>query len=122
MDPTDLHCHRCGASLAALTLPLSRRDLCPGCSTELHACRMCEFFDPAVPRQCREDDAEEVSDKEHANFCEWFRPSARAFHPGRAGEAARSREALAALFGDAAGDAAGEPADDARRAADELFK
>ena len=30
-----LSCYRCGESLAALSLPLSRQDQCPGCSAEL---------------------------------------------------------------------------------------
>jgi hypothetical protein len=51
-----------------------------------------------VPKKCREDDAEEVMDKELANFCEWFEPSESAFEPGRKSEADRAREALEALF------------------------
>lgn len=75
----ELRCYRCGASLASLTPPISRHDECPACTVYLHVCRMCSFFDPNVPKQCREDDAEEVSDKEKLNFCEWFKPSATAF-------------------------------------------
>ena len=60
---------------------------------------MCRFFDPAVPKQCREDDAEEVADKDKVNFCEWFKPSADAFDPVRARQATRAEAELAALFG-----------------------
>ena len=35
---------------------------------------MCRSWDRARPKQCREDDAEEVRDKERANFCDWFKP------------------------------------------------
>lgn len=121
MSGTELQCHRCGASLAALSLPLSRRDHCPQCSAELHACRMCEHYDPAVPKQCREDDAEEVMDKERANFCEWFRPSANAFDPERAGRSARAQDQLAALFGEGGGSGEDDPGD-AWHEADKLFK
>ena len=93
-------CYRCGASLSALSLPLSRRDQCPGCSAELHVCMMCRHFDRAVPRQCREDGAEDVTEKEHANFCDWFKPSEAAFDPDRKSEADAAKEALAGLFGD----------------------
>ena len=41
----NLACFRCGASLAALSLPLSRRDQCPDCSADLHVCKMCVYFD-----------------------------------------------------------------------------
>ena len=62
---------------------------------------MCRNFDGSVPRQCREDGAEDVSDKERANFCDWFVPSDTAFDPGRKAEADQARQALDALFGDA---------------------
>ena len=93
-------CYRCGASLRALSLPLSRRDQCPDCTADLHVCKMCLYFDPSVPRQCREDGAEDVSEKERVNFCDWFRPSADAFDPARKSEADAAKDALAALFDD----------------------
>ena len=96
----NLSCYRCGESLAALSLPLSRQDQCPGCSADLHVCRMCLHFDPRVPRQCREDGAEDVTEKERTNFCDWFKPSVRAFDPARKAEADAAQDALAALFGD----------------------
>lgn len=117
----ELRCFRCGASLAALSLPLSRRDACPSCAVHLHACRMCRFFDPAVPKQCLEDDAEEVTDKERANFCEWFSPDPEAFDPARAGQAAAAETKLAALFGEAEAPA-GDEEDDLARKAEDLFR
>jgi hypothetical protein len=122
MSGIELSCHRCGGSLCALSLPLSRRDLCPECSAELHVCRMCEFYDPAVPKQCREDDAEEVMDKERANFCDWFRPSPDAFDAARAKKAARAEGELAALFGEDGADSRDEGVDDALREAEKLFR
>ncbi len=93
-------CFRCGASLATLSLPLSRRDQCPDCSADLHVCRMCLHFDTRVPRQCREDGAEDVFEKERPNFCDWFKPSDSAFDAGKKSEADAAKDALAALFGD----------------------
>lgn len=95
-----LACFRCGASLSALSLPLSRRDQCPECSADLHVCAMCRDFDRSAPRQCREDGAEDVTDKERPNFCDWFRPSPAAFDPTRRADADAAKKALAALFGD----------------------
>lgn len=116
----DLKCYRCGTSLAALTLPLSRRDACPECAASLHNCRMCLHFDAAVPKQCREDDAEEVTDKDTVNFCEWFAPNPAAFDPVKAGKAARARSQLAALFGE--GDGQEQAEDDLLRKAQDLFR
>ena len=96
----NLACYRCGEALAALSLPLSRHDQCPGCSADLHVCKMCAFFDAQVPRQCREDGAEDVSEKERPNFCDWFKPSDTAFDPNRKADSDAAADALASLFGD----------------------
>ena len=116
----ELHCYRCGASLAALSLPLSRQDLCPACGVELHVCRMCSNFDTQVPGQCLEDDAEDVFEKERANFCDWFKPAAGVFDQQRHREEQRAKSQLAVLFGDGE---SGQPDDDAAlRDAEDLFK
>ena len=115
-----LSCYRCGASLTELTPPISRQDQCPDCFNYLHVCKMCVYFDADVPRQCREDDAEEVIDKEKLNFCDWYVASANAFDAGRADEATRAQKQLDALFGDGSQDDA--PADDALQAAEDLFR
>lgn len=81
---------------------------------------MCQFFSQDVPRQCLEDDAEEVLEKERPNFCEWYQPAAKAFDPQRAAMESRSHSELSSLFGDGA---AAEPEDSAAlRDAEELFK
>jgi len=117
---TEIACYRCGTSLAELSLPLSRRDMCPSCSAYLHACRMCRHYAVSVPRQCREDGAEEVGNKETPNFCDWFEPAAGRFDSGRAAEAQRARDELAALFGD--GDAPDEAPDPLQSDAEKLFR
>jgi hypothetical protein len=81
---------------------------------------MCVHFDVAVARSCREDDAEAVKEKERANFCDYFKPSADAFDPDRAEADSSARAQLGSLFDDASetdesagGDnAAKNPADD----------
>jgi hypothetical protein len=61
---------------------------------------MCTFFDIRVPRQCREDDAEEVSEKARLNFCEWFVPSESAFDSKSKDEEDQAISALEGLFDD----------------------
>jgi hypothetical protein len=97
-----MKCYRCGASLEALSLPLSRMDECPSCTVYLHVCRMCVFFDPSVPKQCGEDDAEEVKvqDKERTNFCDYFKPSETAYNASFSAGERKAEGELAALFGD----------------------
>ena len=117
---TELICYRCGASLAELTPPISRHDECPECTVYLHVCRMCEFYNPNVPKQCAEDDAEEVFGKERLNFCEWFKPGTDVFDARQAAEASRAKSDLATLFGE---EEAQKPDNDALLDdAEDLFK
>lgn len=126
-----LLCWRCGASLAELSLPLARRDECPQCRVELHVCRMCVHYAPRLLRGCDEDDAPDVRDKQTANFCDYYRPSPKAFDGGQSAADAAARAELAKLFGDASSgdcarsetaapekDAPGDPLSDAEA----LFK
>lgn len=118
-----LVCWQCGASLAAFSLPISRFDACRGCRAALHACRLCRFYDLTVAKQCREPIAEEVRDKEGANYCDYFEPRAGAWSDRAVTEGAAARTALDALFGGkpAAPAIAGNAADEARRKLEELF-
>lgn len=95
----DLVCWKCGAPLAALSLPLRRLDECPKCRAELHVCRMCVEYDTRVAKHCREPTADEVNDKTRANFCDHFKPRAGAYTPPNTAEVERSRTALDQLFG-----------------------
>jgi len=122
-----LRCYRCGTSLKKLTLPLSRRDHCPECRVDLHVCRMCVAFAPHLADQCSEDDAEEVREKERANFCDYFEASEAAYAPGRMTGHRRAEAELETLFDTdgaatpAAPDTDAEHADALNRAED-LFK
>lgn len=116
-------CYRCGGSLAMLSLPLSRRDECPHCQNYLHVCRMCAHYDASVPRQCREDDADDVKEKERLNFCDYFLPSENAFDAAGKRAADRAASELDALFDDTAADDGQSPAsDDAVSEAEKLFR
>jgi hypothetical protein len=95
---TALRCYRCGESLIALSLPLSRLDECPSCHVHLHACRMCERFAPRRPKGCSEEDAPEVRDKKNANFCDYFKPNANAYDPAEQQAEQAAKAQLDALF------------------------
>ena len=114
----DLVCWRCGASLSHLSLPLSRMDECRECRSSLHVCRLCIYYDPSVPRSCREDGAEEVKEKERPNFCDWFKPASAAHDTSLSAGDAMARSELDALFGE--GEA--PPAADDTSTAEALFR
>ena len=117
-------CWKCGGPLQELLLPLARHEECPRCRAQLHVCRMCVYFDTAAPQQCREPVAENVSDKQRANFCGYFRINPHAY-AGPSDQGADSRRQLDALFGDkAAGDASADATDEdeSRKQLDQLFR
>jgi hypothetical protein len=93
-----LTCWKCGASLAALSLPLRRLDVCKACNAELHVCKLCVEYDVSVAKHCREPIAEEVRKKDEANFCDYFKPKAGAYVPKDVSAIDKSKLALDALF------------------------
>lgn len=66
-------CYKCQKAVPVLgTFKIQRTEDCPFCSTSLHCCKMCKFFDPKVYNECRETNADRITDKEKANFCDYF--------------------------------------------------
>jgi hypothetical protein len=94
-----LVCWKCGASLESLSLPLQRLDECKQCHAELHACKLCEWYSIAVAKHCREPIAEEVKDKERANFCDYFKPRPDAYSSAPQSAAEKAKSELESLFG-----------------------
>jgi hypothetical protein len=118
MIKNNLLCWKCGTALADLPLPLSRMAECPKCQAYQHICLMCLSFNRNAPKQCREQDAEEVKEKERPNFCDYFRPNPAAFNKGDA-KSQSAKSTLDSLFGGAA-ESENNP-DVARSKLDDLF-
>lgn len=51
---------------------IGRRDECLKCGQDLHCCLQCVFYDASYANDCREPQAEPVSEKERSNFCDYF--------------------------------------------------
>ena len=66
-----MQCYKCQTDIELTGKP-SRNETCPKCSSYLHCCLNCRFYDPAAHNKCREPQAEWVKDKEMANFCDYF--------------------------------------------------
>lgn len=92
-------CHRCGRELK-IGAEVARNDSCPGCYSDLKCCLNCRLHDPGAHNQCREPQAEWQTDKEKANFCEFFdfRETASLGH-SETGRPPDARAAFDALFG-----------------------
>jgi len=99
MTKAELACWNCGASLAAVPRPISRHEQCPKCFEALHCCRLCRHYRTDLTGQCDEERADPPVVKENANFCDWFRPSNRAFAGTRPERSAAAQDKLNALFG-----------------------
>ena len=121
--PESYTCWKCGDPLQELLFPLPRHEECPHCRAQLHVCRMCLYFDAAAPQQCREPVADNVSDKQRANFCGYFQINPQAY-TDPSDQAADSQQ-LDALFGDGTSEETSEasiPEDELGTQLDQLFK
>lgn len=78
---------------------MSRREECSFCQADQHVCRMCKFYDAAAAGQCTEERAEDIFDKERANFCGYFEPQANAYRPEQTVDNDEVQAQLEALFG-----------------------
>lgn len=100
-------CHACGEAWTDKTSP-GFRETCLRCGAALHCCRNCRFFDANAAEWCREPMARrecKPNDPEESNRCDFFQ-FADGAGDDRQGEA---KAGLAALFGDAAGQATSKP-------------
>ena len=93
-------CFACGTQFDP-DLEIFRSTTCPSCGKDAHVCLNCRFYDKSVHMECRESIAEPVAQKDHSNFCEYFKLHAGTGPiPAVDDRADSSREAVKRLFGD----------------------
>ena len=63
-------CWYCGSPVTDEIIGRSLR--CQDCGKDIRCCRSCRFFLSGARGDCKEANAEMQSDKERANFCDWF--------------------------------------------------
>lgn len=95
-----LLCWNCGTSLEDVPQPISRHANCSNCFEALHCCRLCRHYAPGRPDDCDNDRAEAPTNKETANFCEYFKPCATAFKSKNRAPQSLATEKFDALFHD----------------------
>jgi hypothetical protein len=96
-------CWFCGSPIEDETIGRALR--CETCGKDLRVCRHCRSYLPGSRADCAEPKAEQVEDKELANFCDWFSLDKRYRSPSpgekKAFDAAnKAKEAFSKLFGD----------------------
>ena len=89
-------CQFCGAEVPFKGRP-PRTEECPACRRDVHCCRQCVHFDPALNNSCRETSAEWIVEKDRRNFCDYFLFSQRPAK--RTGPAETADEKWKRLFG-----------------------
>ena len=77
---------------------VGRSDTCPHCRSDLHCCFNCRFYDEKASNQCREPQVERVTDKDKANFCEYFTFRDSSSSSSQEEERRKAKEKLDALF------------------------
>ena len=76
-------CFACQKEIpVALGSVVGRRDECPHCGADAHACLNCVHYDKSSYNECKESQADYVKEKDRSNFCDYFSPSDR---KGKAG-------------------------------------
>ena len=63
-------CWKCGNNTNSIQI--FRTTTCPSCGSDLHSCYNCKFYSSGSHYDCKETNADLVTDKERANFCDYF--------------------------------------------------
>lgn len=92
-------CFSCGAELSLPQGPVSRNAECQKCGADVRVCLNCKHHDRSAYNECREPQAERVLDKDRRNQCDFF-----------------------SLRQDGSAKKGADPAADARKKLDDLFK
>jgi hypothetical protein len=104
-------CARCGTLVDAAILS---RSTCPKCQQDLRACVQCTHFDPSARFECVKPLTARVSPKDAANDCGLFE--------ARTGWERETTTAGGPTPSSGSGSQSGQPASNARKAFDDLFK
>lgn len=92
-----INCYKCSKDTALSTNEtVARNQTCPHCWSDLRCCKMCKHYDTSSYNECREPVADRITDKEKANFCDYYVLNSNT------GESSKSKDdllsAAAALF------------------------
>lgn len=67
-------CFKCGKD-TGLVENVTRHSHCPHCNSDARVCKNCGFYDVNSYNDCREPQAERVTEKDKSTFCDYFTPS-----------------------------------------------
>jgi hypothetical protein len=77
-------CYKCQKEIQTVPgVPVGRREDCPHCGSDVHACMNCTHYDKTAYNECKESSADFVKEKDRSNFCDYFTPSDRKAGAGK---------------------------------------
>lgn len=65
-------CFSCKKDLNLADKKVGYREECVHCGADVHVCKNCEFYDVKAYNECRESSADRITEKERANYCDYF--------------------------------------------------
>lgn len=65
-------CFSCKKDLNLVDKKVGYREECVHCGADVHVCKNCEFYDLKAYNECRESSADRITEKERANYCDYF--------------------------------------------------
>ena len=92
-----MNCSFCHETLN-IAEKVNRNDTCPHCDRDLRCCKQCKYFDPSAYNECREVLADRITEKERANFCDYFVLRGSKRGSGSANRTKDAKQALEDLF------------------------
>ncbi len=91
-------CYFCGTPFTGDKV--YRSTTCTKCGRDLHSCLNCRFYSKGSYWDCRESISEAVTEKESANFCDYFEYADKTVSGKDQEKAQEAKSKLAKLFGD----------------------
>lgn len=77
-----MNCYKCSKELSLKSDQIiSRQEVCPHCYASIHACFQCFFYDKNSYNECKEPMADRITDKEKANFCDFYKIKTQSNNP-----------------------------------------
>ena len=90
-----LKCARCGT---AISTPIAHDSQCPKCSSDLHSCAQCAWFDTGSRFECSQPVPDRVSPKDARNTCAYFEGRVTVERETRSAGPSNARQAFDDLF------------------------
>lgn len=89
-------CYKCGNEWAEIG-QVGFKESCSKCTSDLHVCLNCRFYDEHKLNDCQVPNVDPVGDKQKANFCEEFQFADRKAAAGKS-ESDKAKEKWNKLF------------------------